>query len=91
MAMRSYINCLASPQCSWKEMRSRKGGSLPFFYFFLLFFFGVATCGEAGREEVEQNLNEVGKVGGVRDDRQRKWEMQAYGNIIGCKMKQKTQ
>lgn len=38
---------------------------------------------------MEQNLNEVGKVGGVRDGRQRKWEIRADRNIISGKMTQK--
>lgn len=47
--------------------------------------------GERGRgKEVEQNLNEVGKVGRVRDDRQRKRKIRADRNIISGKMKQKT-
>lgn len=40
---------------------------------------------------MEQNLNEVGKVGGVRDGRQRKWEIRADRNIISGKMTQKKQ
>lgn len=47
--------------------------------------------GERGRgKEVEQNLNEVGKVGRVRDDRQRKRKIRADRNIISGKMKQKN-
>lgn len=75
-------------------MRSRKGGSFPFFYFFLLFFFPPLASPPVERpgreEEVEQNLNEVGKVGRVRDNRQRKWERRADRNIISGKMEQKT-
>lgn len=84
------------------EARGAEKGdhSLSFFYFFLLFFFlffffwphHLWSDGERGSEkEVEQNLNEVGKVGGVRDGRQRKWEIRADRNIISGKMTQKKQ
>lgn len=79
-------------------MRTRKGGSFPFFLLFLSVVFfpffwphHLWRDGERGSEkEVEQNLNEAGEVGGVRDGRQRKWEIRADRNIISGRMKQKS-
>lgn len=76
IAARSYINCLTSLTLTMfmERHQEQKRGINPFLYFFLSFWPPhLWRDRERGREkEVEQNLNEVGNVGEVRNDRQRK-------------------